>query len=58
MKKPESPISEKEIPHLGRAASDMGYSNVDEYMANLYQRITRYAIECEKYNEQEAGKEK
>ena len=57
MKKPESPISEKEIPHLGRAARDMGYSNVDEYMANLYQRITRYAIECEKYNEQEAEKE-
>jgi len=57
MKKPESPISEKEIPHLGRAASDMGYSNVDEYMADLYQRITRYAIECEKYNKQEAEKE-
>ena len=57
MTKPESPITEKEIPHLGRAASDMGFSNVDEYMASLFKRMWQYAGECEKWNEQEAEKE-
>ena len=57
MTKPESPISEKEIPHLGRAASDMGFSNVDEYMASLFKRMWQYAVECEKWIEQEAEKE-
>lgn len=57
MEKPESPISEKEIPHLGRAASDMGFSNVDEYMSDLYGRIMKYATQCEKWNK-ESEKEK
>ena len=56
MEKPESPISEKEIPHLGRAASDMGFSNVDEYMSDLYGRIMKYATQCEKWNKSKKEK--
>jgi|TARA_B100000902_G_C26812421_1_gene669860 hypothetical protein len=53
MAKPESPIREKEIPHLGRAASDLGFDTVDEYLASLYQRIHQYAVECHEWNEKQ-----
>ena len=58
MEKPESPIREKEIPHLGRAASDLGFSSVDEYIASLYERIHQYAVECHEYNEKQAQENK
>ena len=49
MEKPESPILEKEAAHLGRAAQDMGFKTLDEYCANLYQRLFEFAEQVNAY---------
>jgi len=49
MKEPETPITEKEITHFGRAASDSGFDNVTLYLADLYQRLHRWGVEAGEY---------
>ena len=51
MDEPESPITEKEIAHFGRAASDTGFNDVTLYLADLYKRLHKWGVEAGKYQQ-------
>ena len=49
----KSPIEEKELEHLGRAASAMGFADrggLNGYLSDLYLRIHKWAVEVAEYD--------
>jgi hypothetical protein len=49
----KSPIEEKEVEHLGRAASSMGFADkggLNAYLSDLYLRIHKWAVEVMEYD--------
>ena len=61
MKKPEFPWHNiKESSHCGRAAEAAGFKKLDEWAADLYERLYHYGLNCREYVEHledEAGKD-
>ena len=58
MEEPEqpvpSPIEEREIAHLGRAASAMGFADkggVNAYLSNRYERLHLWCVAAKAYND-------
>jgi len=56
----KSPIEEKELEHLGRAASAMGFADrggLNGYLSDLYLRIHKWAVEVMEYEKKHKPEE-
>jgi len=51
----KSPIEDKEVHHLGMAASAMGFADkggLNAYLSDLYLRIHKWAVEVMEYDKE------